>query len=201
MTTRINLLPWREARREQLKKEFQTLLALAALIAVLSLGVAHLFMSALYEKQRGLNDTLKHEIKNLEIKIKDIDQLEKEKEQLLDRIKVIQSLQKNRPEIVHLFNDIVIIVPSGTHFLSITRQGEKVFMKGFSASNSQVSKLMRNMKAHSGFVSPTLSNIRADMVANVRLIAFDLSSLYLASQQSETSSPNSEEIEEGDATP
>ncbi len=198
MTIKINLLPWREARRGQLKKEFQTLLGIAALIAVLILGSCHFFMSTLYKNQRGLNDTLKHEIKNLESKIKDIDQLEKEKEQLIARIEVIQSLQKNRPEIVHLFNDIVIVVPSGTHFSSITRQGENVFMKGFSASNSQVSKLMRNMKSHSGFVSPNLSNIRADMVNNVRMIAFDLSSLYTVSAKVHADLP---EAEEGEVTP
>lgn len=198
MTTRINLLPWREARREQLKKEFQVLLGIAALVAVLVLGSSHLFMSTLYDSQLSLNDTLKHEIKNLESKIKDIDQLEKEKEQLIARIEVIQSLQKNRPEIVHLFNDIVIVVPSGTHFSSITRQGDNVFMKGFSASNSQVSKLMRNMKSNSGFVSPNLSNIRADSVNNVRMIAFDLSSLYTVSPVSQTDLPDSEE---GEVTP
>ncbi len=198
MTTKINLLPWREARRERLKKEFQTLLGIAALIAVLILGSSHFFMNTLYENQLSLNDTLKHEIKILDRKIKDIDQLEKEKEQLIARINVIQSLQKNRPEIVHLFNDIVVVVPPGTHFSSITRQGQNVFMKGFSASNSQVSKLMRNMKAPSGFVGPNLSNIRVDMVNNVRMIAFDLSSLYTVSPVEQT---DFSEAEEGEVTP
>jgi type IV pilus assembly protein PilN len=194
MTTKINLLPWREERREQLKKEFQALLGLAALAAVLILGAAHFFMNTLYEKQRHLNDILKQEIKNLDGKIKDIDHLEKEKKQLIDRIKVIQSLQKNRPEIVDLFNDIVIVAPAGTHFSSITRQGESVFMKGFSTSNSQVSKLMRNMKAHSGFISPTLSNIRADTINNVRMIAFDLSSLYSVSPGAQPDPLEEEEV-------
>ena len=117
--TRINLLPWRELLRKEREREFFTLIGGAAFIMVLVIVYVHFHMSGVIENQNQRNAYLDRQIKKVESQIKDIKQLETEKSQLLARMKVIEELQGQRPQMVHLFDELAKTVPDGVYLTSL----------------------------------------------------------------------------------
>lgn len=158
---RINLLPWREQLREERKKEFLTILAL---IVILALGLVFLgdrFYTGKIDHQNARNKFLQDEIVLLEARIKEIEQLQARRTQLLDRMKIIQDLQGNRPIIVRIFDEMARTLPEGVYFTSVTMRGSTVNIKGGAESNSRVSNLMRQMDASDWMTAPNLTAVRA----------------------------------------
>lgn len=162
MTININLLPWREERKELQKREFISLLGLATLTASGLMLCIHVLISRQMNFQNDLNMYLKNEIKQLDQQIEQIKQLENEKKQLLAKMEVIQQLQASRPEVVRLFDGIANIVPSGLYLTNLTRTGLRILIDGKAESNTRVSTFMRNIEATSWLKSPELSLIQAD---------------------------------------
>ena len=158
---RINLLPWREQLREERKKEFLTILALVVVFAgaLVFLGDRHL--NGKIEHQKARNAFLQKEITLLESRIKEIEELQDRRTQLLDRMKIIQDLQGNRPIIVRVFDELTRTLPDGVYFTSVAMKGASVSIQGGAESNSRVSKLMRQMDASDWLVSPNLTAVRA----------------------------------------
>ncbi|HDY97575.1 MAG TPA: pilus assembly protein PilN [Pseudomonas sabulinigri] len=158
---RINLLPWREQLREERKKEFLTILALVVVFAgaLVFLGDRHL--NGKIEHQNARNTFLQKEITLLEARISEIEQLQARRTQLLDRMKIIQDLQGNRPIIVRVFDEMTRTLPDGVYFTSVSMSGSSVSIEGGAESNSRVSKLMRQMDASDWLVSPNLTAVRA----------------------------------------
>lgn len=155
----INLLPWREELRKQKKQEFFVVVGVAAgLMAMVVLGV-HLYMAAQIDGQVGRNNFLKNEIKQVERKIAEIKELEKQKEQLIARMRVIEQLQSNRPSIVHLFDELVRVVPEGLYIDSLDQKGNSITIKGQAQSNTRVSALMRALDESPWFTRPSLDVI------------------------------------------
>lgn len=155
----INLLPWREAQRKQKKQDFFVIIGVfVGLMGLIVLGV-HLYMAGLIDHQRQRNDILKNEIKLVEKKIKEIENLEKQKEQLIARMRVIEELQSNRPAIVHLMDELAKIVPEGMNLESLDQKGNKIVIKGRAQSNARVSALMRELEDSSWFKKPALDVI------------------------------------------
>ncbi len=157
----INLLPWREELRQQRKKEFFTVVGGMAVVAAGLVLVAHVYVGLLIDGQETRNDILKQEIKRVEDKIKEISELEKKKEQLVARMRVIEELQSNRPEVVHLFDEIARAVPEGLYLVSLQQKGRTVTIKGMAQSNARVSAFMRSLEASSWFGEPKLDVISA----------------------------------------
>lgn len=156
---RINLLPWREEERKRKKKEFFGIVGGAAvLMTIIGLGT-HLFIAGMIDYQASRNAFLQAEIKKVEAKIKEISELESKKEQLIARMRVIESLQSNRPEVVHLFDELVRIVPEGLYIQSIQQQGKDLTVKGRAQSNARVSAFMRGLEGSDWFDAPQLSVI------------------------------------------
>ncbi len=157
----INLLPWREERREELKKEF---LIMLVIVALLSAGVIFLWQSMLnsaIDSQSARNQVLQRSISQLDEQVKEISALKKRKKELVERMKVIQSLQGNRPAIVHIFDEIVRTLPDGVYFKSISRKDDQIIIKGVAESNNRVSSLMRQLDASEWFTSPNLQEVKA----------------------------------------
>ncbi len=157
----INLLPWREELRYQRKKEFLTIVGGMAIIAAGLVLVVHVYVGILINSQEGRNNILKEEIKKVESKIKEISELEKKKEQLISRMRVIEQLQSNRPEVVHLFVEIAKAVPEGLYIVNLTQKGRRVTIKGKAQSNARVSAFMRSLEASPWFGEPKLDVISA----------------------------------------
>lgn len=162
MTTRINLLPWREWRRKRLQREFILQLVLAA-----ALGAAIWFfwnsaVSARVEGQERRNAHIEEQISKLDDKIKEIEKLEERRSELVERMKVIQELQGNRPTIVYLFDRLVKTLPDGVYYTSVERNGKQFSISGVSESNNRISRLMRNLEESRWFEEPNLQNVSAD---------------------------------------
>lgn len=157
----INLLPWREELRQQRKKEFLTVVGGMAIVAVGLVLVAHVYVGLLIGAQEGRNNILKQEIRQVEDKIKEISELERKKEQLVARMRVIEQLQSNRPEVVHLFDEIARAVPEGLYLVSLQQKGRTVTIKGMAQSNARVSAFMRSLEASQWFGEPKLDVISA----------------------------------------
>lgn len=155
----INLLPWREAQRKQKKQDFFVMVgAFAGVMAVVVLAV-HLYMASLIDNQVSKNTTLQNEIKLVKKKIKEIKNLEREKEQLIARMRVIEKLQSNRPAVVHLLDELAKIIPEGMQLNELVQKGKKITIKGNAQSNARVSAFMRSLEESPWFSRPSLDVI------------------------------------------
>lgn len=144
---RINLLPWRAERREQRKREFFMQLGIGAAAAVLLVILWALFMNARIDNQNGRNDYLTGEIKQLDAQIAEIKDLQKTKSQLLARKQIIEQLQSNRAQMVHLFDELVKTIPDGARLVSLKQNADTLTLDGVAESNATVAQYMRNIEA------------------------------------------------------
>lgn len=158
---RINLLPWREQLREERKQRF-----LVALGGTLAISAGLLFLAGQYldgaiERQNARNEFIKKEIVVLDERIKAIKELKERRAQLLERMKIIQDLQGNRPVIGHVFDQLVRTLPDGVYFTGLKRTEKSIAIVGAAESNNRVSSLMRNLDASEWLVAPTLTEVKA----------------------------------------
>ena len=156
---RINLLPWRADLRQRRKKEF--LVALAGSLVV-AMGVAYLYKLTVQGQtsaQQGRNGILRQEIADLDKQIAEITTLESQRERLEARIQVITQLQRSRPEVVHLFDELVNAVPEGVHFTEVVQQGTRIEVQGNAQSSTRVSALMRNIDDSQWLRAPGLEGV------------------------------------------
>jgi type IV pilus assembly protein PilN len=142
---RINLLPWRTELRQRRKKEF-----LVALAGTLIVGAGVVYLSKLTVQgwtsaQTSRNDILRTEITELDKQIEEITGLESQRERLLARMQVITQLQRSRPEVVHLFDELVNALPEGVNLTEVAQQGGRIELRGSAQSSTRVSALMRNI--------------------------------------------------------
>lgn len=156
---RINLLPWRDNLRKQRQREFGVMVAGALFITLLLGFYVHLHISGMIDHQEGRNSLLKKEIAEMESKIEEIKDLEQTKAKLLARINVIQRLQSSRPEVVHLFDELVTRTPDGSYLTDVKQKGKSVTIDGWAQSNARVSSYMRNVDASEWLRTPSLQLI------------------------------------------
>ncbi len=155
----INLLPWREEQRREQTRQFITIAALCVILTLAVLLLVHVSFNNQINYQNQRNTLLQTEINALNISLKQISTLEDTRDKLLSRMDIIQSLQQQRPQIVHLFDDIVRTVPDGIYLTSITQSGGKLTIKGVAESNGRVSAYMRNIDASPWMSTPKLQVI------------------------------------------
>lgn len=158
---RINLLPWRAERRKARQKEFVSMLGLAALGGVLASFLIVTYYSGRISNQTGRNEYLRAEITKVDTQIKEIEELDKKKGKLLARKEVIEQLQANRSQMVHLFDSLVRTIPDGVTLTSIKQEGEILTLGGRSQSNARVSTYMRNLEGSGWMTGPDLNVIEA----------------------------------------
>ena len=140
----INLLPWREAERKKRQRDFGIAMGGAVVAGIAVIMLTMLFYSSqMISAQESRNNRLKAEIAILEESIKEIDSLERQKERLLARMEIIEQLQKSRPEIVHLFDELVRQLPEGVYLTGMKQTGSRVELRGIAQSSTRVSALMR----------------------------------------------------------
>lgn len=157
---RINLRPWREERNAARQKQFVTnLLSTAVLAGIVSFGISY-YYNVQMDRQQSRNSYLKAEIAKLDEKIKEIRELERQRERLLERLNAIQELQGNRPLVVRYFDELVRVLPDQLYYSSVGRSGDSVAINGLADENRDVSNLMRNMDASIWFGEPNLSQVR-----------------------------------------
>ena len=176
---RINLLPWREELRKQRQKEFGVLAVLILLAMAGVVLLVHMQIEDIIRYQEQRNARLDAEIAVLDKKIAEIRDLEREKRNLIARMRIVEQLQTSRPEVVHLFDELAETVPEGVYLTRIAQQGRKVSLEGVAQSNARVSSFMRALDASPWLTDPDLQRIQAEERQSgggtIRLSRFSLS--------------------------
>ena len=174
MATRINLLDWRSERRERRKKQFVVMMGIGLGMGVVVVGIALFLMKSTMAYQQSRNDFLKQEITAVDQKIKEIQELERVKENLLARMQVIEQLQASRSATVHFFDEIVSTLPDGVYLTAVKQQGSGVTIDGIAESNGRVSTYMKNLDASYWFADPRLVVIKTTEQNRLRQSEFTL---------------------------
>jgi len=174
MTTRINLLPWREMRRKEQDRQLLSIGVGAWVLMGLVIFYAYMHVSGLIENQKKRNEYLQGEIKKVEEEIKEIRELQAARSALLARMRVIQQLQQDRTQVVHTFDDLVRKTPEGVYFENLKQKGKEIVLKGNAQSNARVSALMRQLEASEWFMNPDLEIINVKSKGNTRVSEFTL---------------------------
>ena len=172
--TRINLLPWREERRQEQKKQFAMMALMTCILAAAIVGLIHFQMQSKIEYQLSRNSFLTKEISKLDEEIKEISELQKVRRSLIERMEVIQDLQGSRPSIVHLFTEIVSTVPNGVYLQTLKQTGSNLLINGEAESNARVSTYMRNLAGSEWLKDPNLSVIEIQDITVNRISTFTL---------------------------
>jgi type IV pilus assembly protein PilN len=158
---RINLLPWREQERKVRRREFFVAAGAAVIAGIVFMGAGKLLYSSWIDAQTEKNELLKKEIVKLDSQIADIQDLENRKQRLVARMEIIEKLQRSRPEVVHLFDEMVKTVPEGVYLTQIKQTNRKLEIKGVAQSSTRVSTFMRNIDGSTWMDNPVLQVVEA----------------------------------------
>ncbi len=169
---RINLLPWREARRKAQRQHLGVLGGMVAVLGLLIVGAVHLTIAGYIAVQSDRNEFLKRENVRLDKEIEEIKKLKTEIAALLARKQIIERLQADRAQAVYMLQELVQQVPDGVYLKAIKQTGLKINMTGYAQSNARVSTLMRNFAASPYLENPDLVEIKAAFVSNKRVSEF-----------------------------
>ena len=170
----INLLPHRAERRKAQQRQFAVM---AAVVAGIGIGVAvlvHGFFAQRIDAQNARNKYLDEQIVLLDKQIDEIKKLKEQTQAMLERKKVVESLQSNRTEAVRLLDQLVRQLPEGMYLKQIKQTNDMVNIVGYATSNARVSTLMRNFEASPWLEDPRLVEIKAVKVGNNNLNEFNL---------------------------
>jgi type IV pilus assembly protein PilN len=188
---RINLLPHRELKRAARRRQFNILLGISVGAAVLTVVLGHSLIAARQSNQEARNAFLEQEIAKLDAQIGEIKKIREETQALLERKQVVETLQSNRTEVVHLFDQMIRLLPDGLYLKSFKQTGDQINITGYTQSSARVSTLMRNLEDSPLFESASLVEIKAATVNNLRANEFVLSIKQTREQAEETNDKGS----------
>lgn len=175
MSTRLNLLPWREMRRREQDRQLLTIAIGAWVLMIFMVFYAYFHVDALVDSQNRRNEYLKQEIAKVEAQIKEVAELKKRRQDLIARMNVIQQLQADRTRVVRVFDELVRRVPDGVQLTSLKQTGgNNMSLTGVAQSNARVSALMRNFAASDWFADPELEVINVRTRGGDRVSEFSL---------------------------
>lgn len=181
---RVNLLPHREEKRKARRQQFYAVSGLITILAVMIWFLGYGIINGYINTQDNANSFLKAQIAALDKDIDEIKRLKEQTDSLLSRKRIIESLQANRAETVHLFNELARQVPDGVYFKNIRQGPDSINISGYAQSNSRVSILMRNLEASPLLERPDLVEIKSAAIANRRLNEFNLN-VFITRQTTE----------------
>lgn len=158
---KINLRPWREELRQEKQQQFMVTLVGVLVLSFAVIFFWHQYLNGLIEDQQARNRFIQQETDKLKEQIAEIDRLKQERKRLIDRMKVIQELQGNRPVIVKVFDELVRTIPDGVYYENIGLKGSVLNISGVAESNNRISSLMRNFDNSEWFKDPNLTSVKA----------------------------------------
>jgi type IV pilus assembly protein PilN len=183
--TKINLLDWRAARREKRRQAFVARMGLGVVAALGAVALGWIMMGNAVSRQQERNSYLSQQIAEIDQKIKEIEELEKVKQNLLARMRVIEQLQSSRSATVHFFDEIVNTLPDGITLTAVQQNGDKVQINGVAESNGRISSYMKNLEASPWFDDPKLVVIKTSEQNRQREGQFTLQVRNLTKQSQE----------------
>jgi len=157
----INLLPWREERRQELKRQFISISVGVSILSAICVYVIYGFFNSQIDNQKARNKFVQGKTAELEVKITEILELQERRDQIVESMKVIQELQGNRPVIVRAMSTISSTVPEGVYYTKIEKKGAIYKMYGVAETNTKISKLMRNLDDSDWFKEANLDKVTA----------------------------------------
>jgi type IV pilus assembly protein PilN len=157
---RINLLPWRAEERKERKLAFSVALGVSALAAGVVTFAVYLMFGSMIDAQERRNEQLRSEIKHLDKQIEEINDLESSKQKFIARMEIIEKLQRSRPEIVHVFDEIVRTLPDGVYLTGVKQTDKKFKFEGVAQSSTRVSSFMRNIDGSEWLRNPELEVVQ-----------------------------------------
>lgn len=181
---RINLLPHREVRRAARQRQFNLLLGAVALSGLAIVVLGYVTLETRQKTQLERNEFMKAEIAKLDKDIADIKKLKEQTQSLLSRKQVVETLQTNRSDEVHLLDQLVRVLPEGIYLSAIKQTGSTINLQGYAQSSARVSTLMRNLDGSPWLEAPALIEIKAATVQGLRANAFNLNVQQTLSQAS-----------------
>lgn len=185
--TEINLLPWREKKREQEKKLFLILVVAGLVCAGIIAFLINSYAVHLVDNQNGRNQLLQKEINSLNEQIKEIQMLKKVRTSLISRMAIIKNLQSTRTVMVHLFDELIKVMPTGVYVYKLERKTDQVTLWGYAESNTNVSLLMTNIESSVWLHSPVLTEIKK-MTDSTKAANNDFSLSFILKPKSQTGS-------------
>ena len=171
---RINLLPHREIKRKARQQQFAVLSGITLFIGILTIGMVHLMITGQIEHQESRNAYMTNQITVLDKQIDEIKKIRAQTQALLARKQVVETLQGNRADVVHLLDQLVRLLPDGIYLRSIKQNNQVINLAGYAQSNARVSTLMRKLESSPWLESPSLIEIKASKVDDSRLNEFSL---------------------------
>ncbi len=171
---RINLLPHRELARAARRRQLNILLGIAVAAGLVAVVLGHSYIAARQSGQEARNTFLNDEIKALDAQITEIKKIREQTQALLERKRVVETLQSNRTEVVHMFDQMIRVLPEGLYLKSFKQVGNVITINGYTQSSARVSTLMRNLDSSPWFDSTRLIEIKSATVNNVRANEFVL---------------------------
>ncbi len=158
--TKINLLPWREQKREQEKKLFTTLSVAAVVASICVVFLSNYYANHLISNQLERNQILQNEIASLDNQIKEIKALKTLRAGLISRMSIVQNLQSTRTLMVRLFDELIKVMPPGIYVTKVERKNDVVSVWGYAESNMSIAQLMKNIDQNEWIQAPVLSEIK-----------------------------------------
>ncbi|MGV7235219.1 MAG: PilN domain-containing protein [Nitrosomonadaceae bacterium] len=180
---RINLLPHREIKRKARQQQFAVLSGITLFLGILTVGAVHLIITGQIEYQESRNTYMTNQIAVLDKQIDEIKIIRAQTQALLARKTVVETLQDNRSDVVHLLDQLVRLLPDGVYLQSIKQTNQIINLTGYAQSNARVSTLMRKLESSPWLGSPSLIEIKASKVNNSRLNKFSLNVTLIRSPQ------------------
>ena len=171
---RINLLPHRELKRKARQQQIAVLAGMTFILGLVIVAAVHVAIVGQVEYQNGRNNYMKEQIVILDKQIEEIKKIKELTDALLARKKVVETLQDDRVEVVHLLDQLVRLLPDGVYLSSIKQANHDIKLAGYAQSSSRVSVLMRNLESSPWLEAPSLIEIKVATVNNVRLNEFNL---------------------------
>jgi len=172
--TRLNLLPWRDLRRQAVNRQVRNLAIFTAVLMAAVVYSAYLFMEGRIDHQNSRNTYLDSEIKKVEKELKEINNIKRRRDALIARMRVIERLQADRVRMVKIFDGLATQLPSGMYLSLFSIKGNNITLKGSADSNGTVSKFMRLIESSDQFLTPNLNIINVKAQGGLRVSNFTL---------------------------
>ncbi len=171
---RINLLPHRAEKRRARQVQFAALSLISVVLGVFLVGFVHIVISTQISYQERRNEYLRQETAVLDKQIAEIKKLREQTQSLLARKTVVENLQSTRSDVVHLFDQMLRILPEGVYLKTLRQAGNRINLVGYAQSNARISTLMRAVEDSPWLDSPALVEIHATSANGVRVSEFTL---------------------------
>ncbi|CAM4501763.1 MAG: hypothetical protein LEGION0403_FIIPPAGN_01837 [Legionella sp.] len=156
----INLLPWREHKRQQEKKAFIRRLIFGCVLALLTTVSVNYHVVNLTTNQHIRNEMLRQELSVCEGAINELKILQQTRARLLSQISAVHQLLSRRMLIVHLFDELTWVVPTGIYLRKIEEKDNVISLLGYAKSNIYVSWVLQNMEHNEWIQRPILQVVK-----------------------------------------